>query len=108
MSHSCLLDLFVPIKGRTGSNSKSKQKFTTEFLRLCADRKRPFNFKLKIVVEFHFLENCSSDIDNLLKSLFDSLQAAGVIKNDKLIKKITVEIIEHSIYEGIAIKFFRK
>ena len=39
-----------------------------------------------------FFRGKISDIDNILKVLFDALQASGIIKNDNLIKRLGVDI----------------
>ena len=39
-----------------------------------------------------FFKGKISDIDNILKVLFDALQASGIVKNDNLIKRLGVYI----------------
>ena len=39
-----------------------------------------------------FFKGKISDIDNILKVLFDALQASGIVKNDNLIKRLGVDI----------------
>ncbi len=51
---------------------------------------RTFLGRLKIVVAVHAPDKRERDLDNLLKSLLDSLQHAGLYKSDSQIDELTV------------------
>lgn len=56
--------------------------------------KEPFDSKLSVSIIFEIKDKRKlsvSDVDNMLKCLFDALQHIGVIKNDNLIYKIDIE-----------------
>jgi len=93
----------MPIKPETGSYPMKKKKFNreaVEFFKNKKWRKETGNIRLSAI--FHFYNNCSCDIDNLAKSLLDSMN--GIIyRDDKQIKKLLLEIIENSFIEGISI-----
>ena len=108
MNNQATIDIFIPIKGKTGQNASVKRKFISDFLQISNITKyktREFNLYANIV--FHFTQKCNGDIDNLIKSLFDSIQKAGIIKNDKQIKKMYIEIQENSLIEGISLKLVK-
>lgn len=50
----------------------------------------PLSVKMKIVPP----DRRRRDIDNICKTLFDALTLAGLWTDDKLIKKLTVEVVE--------------
>jgi len=100
-----LLDIFIPIRGVTGQNPATKKRFYTNFdINAKHYIYKPITKPIAVTLDFHFTGKCGVDIDNLLKSLFDALQHSDIIKNDNLIKKISVEIHECSMLEGITLK----
>ena len=109
------MDLFLPMKGKTGSHQPSKKKFFQEFIDFRNKEKDSFRrgvYEGNITVEitFHFSDKYRGDLDNLLKSLFDALQGAKIIKNDSQIRKAIVEIKEFEPFEGIALilRYYRE
>lgn len=103
-----MLNIFIPLTGRSGANPVMKKKFTADFLKISNIKNyKTKDYNLHADIVFHFAQKCNYDIDNLLKSLFDSIQCAGIIKNDKQIKKMYVEILEDSLIEGISLKLVK-
>jgi crossover junction endodeoxyribonuclease RusA len=67
----------------------------------------PINYKLSVDIELILPNNRKRDIDNMLKSLWDILEKAGVISNDNLIFRIkTVKRVEKG-KEGVVIRLTR-
>lgn len=103
-----LFELFIPIKVTSGSLQHNKKKFAMEFCSLCKDKpRRPFDKNLYLKIIFFFSKKNNCDIDNLLKNLFDALQKDGYLSNDKIIKKINVEIRDDDVIDGVNIAFNR-
>ena len=96
-------NIFIKIKGRSGSEYKRKKLFCNNFNLSIVNKKSIIQHPIYISVKFFFVESCNSDLDNLLKSVCDALQKSKYIVNDKQIKKINAEIIENTLIDGISI-----
>lgn len=104
MKHQ-ILDIFVPLRGKSASTHKNKKQFEQDFK--ATDKYKPYKTitgSLSLIVVFHFIGEYKGDLDNLLKNLFDALQRDNFIKNDNQIKSLSASIIENSFIEGISIK----
>ncbi len=67
----------------------------------------PIDYKISVDIELILPNNRKRDIDNMLKSLWDIMEKAGVIKNDNLIFRIkTVKRVEKG-KEGVIIRLTR-
>lgn len=67
----------------------------------------PINWEISVDVVLILPNKRKRDIDNMLKSLWDVLEKAGVIKNDNLIYEVrTVKKVEKG-KEGVYIKIKR-
>ena len=65
---------------------------------------KPLDFELSVDITIILPNRRKRDIDNMLKSLWDILEKAGVIKNDNLIYEVhTVKRVEKG-REGVYIK----
>ena len=100
-----LLDTFMPLRGVSGNSSTKKKKF----VQMYSSKKphKPFFIDLEIHAEFMFSGNCGIDLDNLLKSLFDSLQSNRIIGNDKQVKRVEAKITEFATIDGIRLRIKR-
>lgn len=99
-------EVFVPIKVTSGALRSNKKEFSNEFCRTNKNKpRRPLSCELSLSIVFYFIENNNCDIDNLLKNLFDALQKDGFLSNDKVIKKINVEIRDNDVMEGVRVIF---
>lgn len=100
-----LVDIFVPIRGRSGSTNTSKRGFEQDFAALTKFKpNKPYEGKLILKVDFYFTGEYLGDIDNLLKSLFDALERDGYFKDDWQIKEVGAKIHEYALIEGIGIR----
>lgn len=104
VSNRLLFDTFYPLKCVNGSHPKLKR----DFLKIFKDNLEdlplyPICKRVSLYVEFHFRSEYLWDLDNLLKTLFDSLQKSEIINNDKLVRKVNAVIIDNSLIEGIRI-----
>lgn len=100
-----MVNVFLPIAGRSGNWNKSKHLFESNFGEVSREiRKINKKDNLWIEVVFYFKGVYFVDLDNLLKSLLDSLQIHQIIINDRLIKSIDATIQENSLLEGISLK----
>ena len=65
---------------------------------------KPLDFELSVDITIILPNRRKRDVDNMLKSLWDVLEKAGVIKNDNLIYEVhTVKRVEKG-REGVYIK----
>lgn len=98
------MNFFINARPRTGAHLRSKMLFLSEATAQKVSTYKAYNRKLHLKVVFHFREEYSGDIDNLLKSLLDYLQTAGFLKNDNLVRKVTASIEDSSLLEGISVR----
>ena len=99
-------DIFIPIRGVSGNKLSNKKKFITSFLEFKRQElksNKSYNANVSLNVKFFFSNVSPSDIDNLLKSLFDALQEVKILRDDKQIKQVKAEIKEYSLFEGISL-----
>jgi Holliday junction resolvase RusA-like endonuclease len=54
---------------------------------------KPIAESCGVCAVIHVAHNRHADIDNYLKTIFDALQAAGIIKNDHLIDSVKAKVI---------------
>ncbi len=67
----------------------------------------PLEYKLSVEIELILPNHRKRDIDNMLKSLWDILERAGVIKNDNQIYRVkTVKRVEKG-QEGVVVRLKR-
>ena len=88
----------------SGNRSDDKQVFISYVRRNHKRGDTPYfkELDLKARVTFHYNGGCNYDIDNLLKTLFDSLQGIAY-KNDAMIKEVYAKIDECSLIEGVTV-----
>lgn len=68
-------------------------------LRACKNLNRypTLSGRIHLKVFFEYQGKCPSDGDNLLKAVQDLLQEAGIVENDKMIKRVEMEIVEGAL-----------
>lgn len=75
--------------------SESGRKYRKDVITLCRAagvcRSGPLLSDLKIKINLYPPDNRRRDIDNYFKALFDSLEHAGIYKNDSQIKSLYAE-----------------
>jgi Holliday junction resolvase RusA-like endonuclease len=64
-----------------------------------------FTQPVKARFTFYFSGTCNCDFDNLLGAPADCAQKAGILQNDKLIKKAEVEILENTGVDKAVLQF---
>ena len=99
--------LFINLTPTSGTQFEAKKIFKKSFDLIFQEEKKGNRGKIvdtpvNIVVTFLFKGKCPSDIDNLLKSLFDALQG-NMIVNDSQIKRVIAEIKEDSFVDAISV-----
>lgn len=98
----CIGDFFIPMRAESANNREVKKGFVEKCRPLMPEPLTLVDYPIKASVVFYFRGECKCDIDNLAKALLDAMQGR-IIKDDKYIKKLSLEIIDHSFMEGIAV-----
>ena len=70
---------------------------------------RPLDGELAMIVDAHPPDKRRRDLDNILKSLLDTLQHGGAYHDDSQIKKLGVELLEPCRpYGKVHVRLFRR
>lgn len=95
----------IPCKGRFCNNPKyqDSKRYIADFLKLSYKFDKPIDIKNKMIILEFYIDN-RKDSDNCIKIVFDALQEAGVIKNDKDITRYLVIKCKKKIHEKVIIK----
>lgn len=97
--YSCFIN-----QGCLSGNRHEDKQYFIDYVKRNHHRDTPFfeERDLKAKVIFHYTGSCRYDIDNLLKTLFDSLQGIAY-RNDVMIREVYAKIDEGSLIHGVSV-----
>lgn len=99
-------DIFIPVVAKSGKHLRKgfHHEVKLNYLPDKPMSELPVG-EFYLEVEFHFLNQTTGDIDNLLKPTLDVLKGT-LIRDDRQIKSIKAELKEYSSKQGVHIRLF--